>query len=180
MDIIMDEKTLEEIRTARLPRYQEIPNVGLYLKQTVKYINDILAPLLHSSVTETMLSNYVKMHLVASPVKKLYNREQIAHLIYIVMAKHVLSLEHVQLMLRMQLATHETGPAYDYFCREFENVLRMTFGLEPSTPGLSQDGGDEKKLLRTMIVTIAQKIYLERSFRVLLSGKLEETESGKK
>ena len=46
-------------RDYRMPRYKEIPNVGLYLEQTVKYINECLAPI-EISITPSMLSNYVK------------------------------------------------------------------------------------------------------------------------
>lgn len=167
MDIILDETTLRDIEHTRLPRYQEIPDVGLYLNQAVKYINDIIYPLLQTTVTETMVSNYVKMHLVPSPVKKRYGREQICHLLFIAMGKTILSLDNIHLMLQMQLATHETREAYTYFCREFENQVRLSFGLEPLTPELNQEGGDEKRLLRRMIAALAQKIYLEHCFRHL-------------
>ena len=42
-------------RDYRMPRYKEIPNVGLYLEQTVKYINECLAPI-EISITPSMLS----------------------------------------------------------------------------------------------------------------------------
>ena len=45
-------------RDYRMPRYKEIPNVGLYLEQTVKYINECLAPI-EILITPSMLSNYV-------------------------------------------------------------------------------------------------------------------------
>lgn len=43
----------------RLPRYKEIPDIGLYLEQTVSYINNILS-IIDISITSSMLSNYVK------------------------------------------------------------------------------------------------------------------------
>ena len=54
-----------------LPRYFEIPDVGLYLKQVVKYINDILSPLGLPEMTASMISNYVKQGLIDKPVRKL-------------------------------------------------------------------------------------------------------------
>ena len=45
-------------RDFRMPRYDELPNVGLYLEQTVKYINECLSPL-NIPVTSSMISNYV-------------------------------------------------------------------------------------------------------------------------
>ena len=34
-----------QIEAFRLPRSREIPDVGLYLEQAVKYVNSFLAPL---------------------------------------------------------------------------------------------------------------------------------------
>ena len=68
------------VRHFRLPRYQEIPTVGLYLEQTTKYISQYLDPLEESCITNSMIANYVKKGLIANPVKKQYGREQIAYL----------------------------------------------------------------------------------------------------
>ena len=66
------------IRDFRLPRYAEIPNVGLYLEQTTKYINSYLAPLGCPEVTSSMVSNYVKKGLLPNPIKKQYDSQHIA------------------------------------------------------------------------------------------------------
>ena len=81
------------IRTLRLPYYQEIPDVGLFLDQTAKYISQYLAPLQENALTGSMISNYVKKGLIANPVRKQYDREQIAYLFFIAVAKSVLTLE---------------------------------------------------------------------------------------
>ena len=80
-------------RDYRMPRYKEIPNVGLYLEQTVKYINECLAPI-EISITPSMLSNYVKKGYIDRPVKKQYYADQIAYAIYIVIIKQVLSMDN--------------------------------------------------------------------------------------
>ena len=72
------ETILKFVNEKRLPRYREIPNVGLYLDQVVKYINENLEPL-HLSITPSMLSNYVKKGYIASPIKKQYYAEQIRY-----------------------------------------------------------------------------------------------------
>ena len=68
------------IEKFRMPRYREISDVGLYLEQTVKYINGVLAPLGCMEVTASMVSNYVKNGFVPAPVKKQYYADQIAYL----------------------------------------------------------------------------------------------------
>ena len=61
-----------DIAAFRLPRYAQIPEVGLYLEQVVRYINARLAPLGEPELTGSMVSNYVKQKLVPAPQKKLY------------------------------------------------------------------------------------------------------------
>ena len=58
------------VKDFRLPRYHEIPNVGLYLEQTSKYIAECLAPIQETAITSSMISNYVKKDLVSNPIKK--------------------------------------------------------------------------------------------------------------
>ena len=53
-------KMADPIHNFHLPRYQEIPDVGLYLEQTAKYIDSYLSPLEDISITGSMISNYVK------------------------------------------------------------------------------------------------------------------------
>ena len=157
----------ESIRDVRLPRYEEIPNVGLYLEQVTKYIEEYLAPSENLTITASMISNYVKKGLVANPVKKQYNREQIAYLIFIAAAKSVLSLDDISLFLEMQKQTYATQKAYDYFCMEFENVIQYIFGLKDSLENVGIEQSDEKIMLRNTIITVAHKIYLEKCFQAI-------------
>ena len=60
------------IRGFRLPRYYEIPNMGLYLEQTTKYINQCIQPLGFENVTSTMIRNYVKHGLITNPEKTIH------------------------------------------------------------------------------------------------------------
>ena len=88
-------------RDYRMPRYKEIPNVGLYLEQTVKYINECLAPI-EISITPSMLSNYVKKGYIDRPIKKQYYADQIAYAIYIVIIKQVLSMDNIASLFVLQ------------------------------------------------------------------------------
>ena len=148
------------IEEFRLPRYREIPNVGLYLDQTVKYINSYLAPLGNMEITASMVSNYVKKGLIPNPVKKQYGRDLVAYLFFIAVAKSVLSLDALSVFLRLQQRTYPLQKAYDYFCDEFENVLQFTFEIKDCIELRGEDSSDEKRLLYTCIVAAVQKIYL--------------------
>ena len=166
-------KIAEGIRQFRLPRYHEIPNVGLYLEQTSKYISEVLAPLQEVTITSSMISNYVKKGMISNPVKKQYDREQIAHLIFIALAKSVLSLDNLALFIRLQERTYTAEKAYNYLCLEFENMLQYVFGLKEEPDSVGMDTTDEKFMLRGTIITIAHKIYLDKCFDAIAAEENE-------
>ena len=158
----------DQVRGFRLPRFHEIPDVGLYLEQTTKYICSYLEPVLPEGLTASMISNYVKKGLIVSPVKKQYSREQIAYLFFIAVAKHILSLDALQNFIRLQQRTYSVEQAYNYFAREFENVLLFCFDLDPMLDAVDQeDTSDEKRLLYSCIASVAQKIYLEKCLQTI-------------
>lgn len=171
------EKIKKSIENFRLPRYDEIPDVGLYLEQTTKYISDLLKPLEDISITRSMISNYIKQGLVSSPIKKQYSRDQIAYLIYIAIAKTVLSLEHIHLLIEMQQETYDNPIAYNYFCVEFENVLFFVFGFKESMEQIGKESSDLKIMLRNMIITVAHKIYLDKCFNSIGEEKKEKKQN---
>ena len=111
MKLKTKQKIADSLRGFRLPRYHEIPDVGLFLEQVAKYISSFLEPLGDITVTGSMISNYVKKGLVDNPVKKQYYRDQIAYLIFISMAKNVLSLEDIQLFIEIQKKTYDAKTA---------------------------------------------------------------------
>lgn len=161
------ELAAEAVRNFRLPRYLEIPDVGLYLEQTTKYISGYLEPVLPGCITASMISNYVKKGLIDSPVKKQYSREQIAYLFFVAVAKNVLSLDALHNFIQLQKRTYGLEKAYNYFVDEFENVMLFSFELKDTMDLVGEDSTDEKRLLYSCVAAVAQIIYLEKSLKVL-------------
>lgn len=152
----------------RLPRYHEIPNIGLYLEQTVQYLADYLDPVLPGCMTGSMVSNYVKKGLIENPVKKQYSRNQIAYLFFIAVAKNVLSLDALRNFIRLQQRTYTLEKAYNYFADEFENLLLFCFELKPDMESVGEDAlSNEKRLLYSCIASVTQKIYLEKCLEII-------------
>jgi len=145
----------------RLPAYRDLPEIGLYLEQTVKYINGFLQPLGFAELTTSMVGNYVKLGMITPPVKKQYNAEQLAQLIFIAIAKSVLSMENIKRLLQMQQASYTLPIAYDYFCLELKNMLFFTFGLKDTVDEIGENHSEEKTMLRTAIIAISHIVYFE-------------------
>jgi len=144
----------------KLPSYSEIPSVGLYLDQTSKYINEALNDLPECSITNSMISNYVKKHLIANPVRKQYGREQIAHLIFIAVTKSTLSLDDIDGLFRLQEEKYECEKAYMYFRERFDEALNRR--------ELRKDHKEKRKeviLLDNIVATVAGNIRLHEMLR---------------
>ncbi|MCR5510630.1 protein of unknown function [Lachnospiraceae bacterium XBB2008] len=159
-----------------LPGYSEIPGVGLFLEQVSKYINEYLTPLGEPELTGSMISNYVKKGIIDNPVKKQYGREQIAYLIYIAIAKTVLSLEDITTMIELQRETCDVESAYEYFRTRFMEILEAVF----TSGAIDVSGKDTlvKALAQNMMITAAHKIYLDMTFDGLRSGNRALDEKG--
>lgn len=158
----IEENLRKRIAGFHLPRYEEIPDVGLFLDQTVRLVNQYLQPLGGLDLTSSMVSNYVKHRLIDAPVKKLYHREQIAYLTFLAAAKTVLILEDVRILFQMQQQSYSPEIAYNYFCEEFENAIQMTFGNQDTMIEIGTSHTELKMLLRAMIITVAHKIHLDK------------------
>lgn len=162
---------LDSIRDFHLPKYNEIPNVGLYLEQTSKYITDALSPLFPNAITGSMISNYVKKGLVSNPVKKQYDREQIAYLIFIAVVKNVISMDDIKLCIDIQKKTYKSVVAYTYFAEELEMLISYVFGETTLSEERGLELDSEKRMLRNIIITVAHKIYLEKYFSFMEEKK---------
>ena len=156
----------------QMPRFREIPNVGLYLEQTVQYINDCIAPL-DLAITSSMLSNYVKKGYVDRPVKKQYNAEQIAYLIFMSIVKQTLSMENIAALFQMQKETYSIQEAYNYFCEELEKKLKKLFEGD-FTDENPADMTFEKRALTSVVIAISNIIYLNFCFKEIKEDGLSE------
>ena len=147
-----------------LPPYQELPAMGLYLKQVVTYLQQCVAPFESVKVTSSMVSNYVKHRLISRPQKKLYGREQIAQLLFIIIAKNVLEQADLRKAIQIQEETYSTEVAYNYFVQELGNVSRYVFGQQSTLEHVGQDHTKLKQMLRNVIMAFAYREYLYQFF----------------
>lgn len=145
------------------PAYNEIPDVGLFLEQTAKYINEFLKPLLKQELTGSMISNYVKKKIIESPVKKQYYRDHIVDLIFISIAKPILSLESIRKMIEAEKYMKSSREIYESFCSIFEETLKKTFKLHDHKQ-IKQDGDDVTTVMKYISSAVSYKIFLDRCF----------------
>lgn len=164
----------EKVEKFHLPRYDELPDVGLYLEQVVKYINGCLVPIGCPELTISMVSNYVKKGVIDAPVRKLYYREQIGYLIYVSVAKNAMSIEIITQMFRMQKEAYDSVTAYDYFCSELENMLRYICGLKDTVDNIGVTNTEVKTMFRSVIISSSHIIFLNNCLGLKKSSEVGE------
>lgn len=151
----------KNLENFHLPRLSEITNVGLYLEQTAKFINQSLALLNQPEITTSMISNYVKLKLIPNPQKKQYSNYHIALLVFISLAKTVISLDDIRYLLTIKNDRSAQERTYDLFCDLFDNYLKAIFGIDSQVIQPMINSSNEKELMISIITTIVQKIYLD-------------------
>ena len=82
-----NEERIEKIIKHHLPRWNELPEIDLYLDQVVNYLEKYLGILSSNDddkiITKTMINNYVKQGIMPAPEKKKYGKTHIAYLMVI-------------------------------------------------------------------------------------------------
>ena len=146
-----------DIEGFRLPTYTEIPDVGLFLDQVSKYISMSLYPLGNITCTSSMISNYVKKGLVRNPVRKQYDRSQIAALFLISIYKNSVILEDLVKIVPKESDLVEKQ--YRQFAPYYEAKLREIFFKEAA-----EYDADLPELLQTVVTSSVYKTYIDSCF----------------
>ena len=79
-----------------VPYWHELPDLDLYLDQVLLYVNQATNSTddpEKKSLTEKMINNYVKHKKKKKPIKKKYQKHQVARLIALTKLKNVFSIQ---------------------------------------------------------------------------------------
>jgi len=127
----LDKKELEMNSNFFYPKWEDIPNIDLYLDQVLLYVNQVCAPISpdkDKGLTASMVNNYVKHGYLTKPDKKKYQRKQIARLIAITTLKSVFSIQEIAQTLNTLQTQASSDQLYDAF------VDYMNQGIDPENP----------------------------------------------
>ena len=154
-----------ELVVFHCPRWEELPEMDLYMDQVVTLLNGYLKPFCTPEqgkpITSTMINNYVKHGIVSAPKKKRYTRQHMAYLIVVFILKTVFTLEEISNLLRAQIGKYPQDQAYNYFCVELESSLRCIYAHSPVRHIPSDDEGSALvDLIRCTIQGVAYSIYV--------------------
>lgn len=171
MGIFMSDKNIKkyiekDISEFHIPRWEEIPNIDLYMDQAIiileKYLESYIDNRSEKIITKTMINNYVKQQILEPPVNKKYNREHIATLFVICILKQVYSIPDISELIKLALKKHSIEASYNKFCDELENSITLIFKGEDYFENRIMN--KEIYLLRNVVLSFANKLYVTKTF----------------
>ena len=105
-------------RTVSLPRWNELPDLELYMDQVLSLVSRYLGALPggeETALTAAMVNNYVKLGLVPPPVKKRYGREQLSRLLIVSLMKSGFPIPAIKRLLDDARTRHGPEELYEIF-----------------------------------------------------------------
>lgn len=121
-------KGLEQFK---LPRWEELPSIDLYLEQVLSLLDEWLGDYLtvdgKKIMTKTMVNNYVKQKFIAAPVNKKYDRTVVASLFVIAILKPVYTIHEISRLIRLAIRANDEEVAYNQFCDLIESAVQHAF-----------------------------------------------------
>lgn len=163
----------KEILEFTCPRWNDIPEIDLYMDQVVNLLEKKLSPLMvddEKIVTSTMINNYVKQKIITPPQKKKYDRKQVACLFIIILMKKVFSVSEIAFFLEHinNSGNNNFDMAYNHFCDMLENSITISFKNSPKFKNITH----EDTITETMTFAFACKLYAQ----TLLNNKTFQKE----
>lgn len=162
--------TEKQVEFFHLPKWDEIPNIDLYIDQVVSFLENHLSNYIKNDnekkddkvITKTMINNYVKHDIIKPPINKKYNREHIAYLFVIFILKQNYSMDEIKKLITLALDTSSTQDAYNRFCSEVERSIKMTFSKNNYINNTQLS--EEQYILRNVVQSFANKLYVQKTF----------------
>ena len=159
----------KEIKDFHLPRWNELPNIDLYIDQVVCLLEEYLSGYIKNDnekeekiITKTMINNYVKQNILKSPVNKKYNKEHMASLFVIFILKQVYSINDIKKLISLAMETSPIEQAYNRFCSELEKAIRIVFAEKNYIKNSKLS--EEQYILRNVVQSFANKLYVQRIY----------------
>ncbi len=150
----------------KIPRWEELPNVDLYLDQVISLIDETIGRYINEDgkkmITKTMVNNYVKQKIIDAPKNKKYDKVSVASLFVIAILKPVFSMNEISKLISLALKANERDVSYNQFCQVTEGAVKNVF----EGKAFDQKGelNEAQYILRNVSRTFACKLYVKECF----------------
>lgn len=150
----------------RLPVWEELPDMSLYMDQVVVLVTRYLDLLPHDEanpvITPSTVNNYVRLRLVPAPEKKRYTRRHLACIIMICALKQSLTLQEIQLILPEDQSEDAIRVIYNDFVSKMSSTTLQFIDQVKSAAAQvlvpENKGGCENLVMHSAVSSVLYKL----------------------
>ena len=170
------EHWLEELDKFNFPKYEEFPDIELYMDQVIKYL-DVEIKVFKTGITDkvvthSMINNYVKGDVVTAPLQKKYNREHLALINETCSLKQVLSISEIKQIIDLEYE-NSNAEAFNSFASKSVQEFHDASAYAKEIISEIEDDNDVSKLTNTALdLAIKANAYITIAKRILLYCKM--------
>ena len=137
------------------PRWNELPEIELYIDQVICVLQNNLAIFLKEEntpvITPNMINNYVKQEVLMPPIKKKYSKTHLAYLFVICILKRLMSISEINESIKSMKKSYSVEDGY--------NVFNPTEEIEPI---FKEEDTREYATLKAIVSAFANCILVDK------------------
>ncbi len=161
------------LKDFRLPQWDELPDMDLYMDQVVMLLQRYLNFLPedehgNAAITASIINNYVRLKIMPPPVKKKYTRVHMGYLIMVCSLKQSVNIPYIQKMLPLGLPESEVRRIYEAYVQTHHDIclafiqLARTAGDTVLHDPDAQSADVERLVYSSAIVSGFSKLLTEK------------------
>lgn len=157
------------MKNYEFPKWQELPEIDLYMDQVITYIYEKLKETYFFNekfITRSMINNYVKTGIVHPPIKKHYTKSHLAYFLILTILKRCYSMQQITSLLHIytDMQNSSIEQAYDLFMERFEHSLNTVFECNINTQNFTSVNS-QQELMDNVIQCIVYKVHTEYALK---------------
>ena len=155
----------KELSSYKVPRFHEIPDIDLYMDQTILFLNKRLQLFVKKNepiITPSMINNYVKAEIIPAPKGEKYSSKHLCYIICVCFLKQVLSMNDIKNILYSSIDAKGEEFSYNFFCECIEKSFKNCCSLINVNKTDVNDIDIFDLTLYFVCKAIANKIYSEK------------------
>ena len=158
-----------ELVSYKMLRYDEIPDIDLYMDQTIIFLNKRLKILIKGDepvITPSMINNYVKAGIIPAPIGKKYSKKHLAYIICVCFFKQILSMSEIKNLIEHQKILSGEEFSYNFFCESIEDSFKNCCRLVNVKKSDKSNIKINDFTLYYACKAIANKLYAEKTIYI--------------
>lgn len=178
-------ETVTESADFSLPKWDELPDLELYMDQVItlisKYLNFFGVSDSGKPVTSSMINNYVKLGTIPPPQKKRYSRIHLAYLLVVCTLKQTLDMSTIKRLIPIGIDEESVKQLYNSFVQNQNKAFAFLTDTvkKMAKPVLADESDGETAADLVMQIAASANIFKLLTEKITAPTDTENTDKDK-